>query len=111
MWAKIQFKNLLSLVNELKAKNELLKKELRSKDKIISLLENKCLNKNKNGIRDKKNIYDIAGSLLEWTLEKSSTYTFRSGYFSGPGSAFPASGRGNSFAGICYRFQSFTLLK
>ena len=56
---KIQFKNLLSLVNELKAKNELLKKELRSKDKIISLLENKCLNKNKNGIRDKKNMENI----------------------------------------------------
>ena len=56
---KIHFRNLLSLVNELKAKNELLKKELRSKDKIISLLENKCLNKNKNGIRDKKNMENI----------------------------------------------------
>ena len=56
---KIHFRNLLSTVNELKAKNDLLKKELRNKDKIISLLEKKCLNKNKKGTKDDKNMNDI----------------------------------------------------
>ena len=56
---KIHFKNLLSLVNELKAKNDMLKKELKDKDNIISLLEKKCLGKNNKGIKGDKNLNDI----------------------------------------------------
>ena len=56
---KILFKNLLSLVNELKAKNDMLKKELKEKDNIISLLEKKCLGKNNKGIKGDKNLNDI----------------------------------------------------
>ena len=56
---KIHFKNLLSLVNELKAKNDMLKKELKEKDNIISLLEKKCLGKNNKGIKGDKNLNDI----------------------------------------------------
>ena len=59
MSAKIHFKNLLSLVDELRAKNDMLKKELRHKDNIISTLEKKCLNKNKKGKKDDKNLNDI----------------------------------------------------
>ena len=45
----------------------------------------------------KKNIYDLAGNMFEWTLEKTS-YTYgpcalRGGYFYGTGSAYPASCR------------------
>ena len=36
---KVHFKNLLALVHELKAKNELLKKELRNRDDLISSYE------------------------------------------------------------------------
>ena len=56
---KIHFRNLLSLVNELRAKNDLLKRELRNKDKIISVLEKKCLNKNKKGTKVENNMNDI----------------------------------------------------
>ena len=56
---KIHFRNLLSLVNELKAKNELLKKELRNKDNLISSLEKLNLNKRNKGISGKKNMNDI----------------------------------------------------
>ena len=56
---KIHFRNLLSLVNELKAKNELLKKELRNKDNLISSLEKMNFKKGKRGISDKKNMNDI----------------------------------------------------
>ena len=56
---KIHFRNLLSLVNELRAKNDLLKRELRNKDKIISVLEKKCLNKNKKGSKVENNMNDI----------------------------------------------------
>ena len=59
MSAKIHFKNLLSLVDELRAKNDFLKKELKHKDNIISILEKKCLNKNKKGKKDDKNLNDI----------------------------------------------------
>ena len=59
MSAKIHFKNLLSLVDELRAKNDMLKKELKHKDNIISILEKKCLNKNKKGKKDDKNLNDI----------------------------------------------------
>ena len=45
---KIHFKNLLTLVYELKAKNELLKKELRNRDDLISSYEKMNLNKSKN---------------------------------------------------------------
>ena len=43
---KVHFKNLLALVHELKAKNELLKKELRNRDDLISSYEKMNLNKN-----------------------------------------------------------------
>ena len=56
---KIHFRNLLSLVNELKAKNELLKKELRNKDNLISSLEKMNLNKNKKGMKNDKNMNDF----------------------------------------------------
>ena len=56
---KIHFRNLLSLVNELKAKNELLKKELRNKDNLISSLEKVNFNKSNKGITGKKNMNDI----------------------------------------------------
>ena len=50
---KIHFRNLLYLVKELQAKNELLKKEIRNKNNLISTLEKQIINK--NGI-NKKNI-------------------------------------------------------
>ena len=56
---KIQFRNLLSLVRELKAKNELMKKELRNKENLISSLEKINFNKNKNGIKNDKNMNNI----------------------------------------------------
>ena len=56
---KIHFRNLLSLINELKAKNELLKKELRNKDNLISSLEKVNFNKSNKGINGKKNMNDI----------------------------------------------------
>ena len=59
MSAKIHFKNLLSLIDELKAKNEMLKTEIKHKDNIISLLEKKCLGKNKKGKKENKSLNDI----------------------------------------------------
>ena len=56
---KIQFRNLLSLVRELKAKNELMKKELRNKENLISSLEKINFNKNKNCIKNDKNMNNI----------------------------------------------------
>ena len=56
---KIQFRNLLSLVRELKAKNELMKKELRNKENLISSLEKINFNKNKNEIKNDKNMNNI----------------------------------------------------
>ena len=44
---KVHFRNLLYLVKELNAKNDLLKKELRNKDNLISSLENQIKNSNK----------------------------------------------------------------
>ena len=48
----------------------------------------------------KKNIYDLAGNVYEWTLEKSTnTYgpcAYRGGYFSNNGSNTPVSVRSNS---------------
>ena len=44
---KIHFRNLLYLVKELNARNDLLKKELRNKDNLISSLENQIKNSNK----------------------------------------------------------------
>ena len=55
---KVHFKNLLALVHELKAKNELLKKELRNKDDLISSYEKMNLNKN-NEEKIKENRNDI----------------------------------------------------
>ena len=57
--SKIQFRNLLSLVRELKAKNELMKKELRNKENLISSLEKINFNKNKNCIKNDKNMNNI----------------------------------------------------
>jgi hypothetical protein len=51
---KIHFRNLLYLVKELEAKNELLKKEIRNKNNLIYSLENQIKNSNKN--KDKNNI-------------------------------------------------------
>ena len=45
---KIHFRNLLYLVKELSAKNDLLKKELRNKNNLISTLEKQINNKNKS---------------------------------------------------------------
>ena len=55
---KVHFKNLLALVHELKAKNELLKKELRNRDDLISSYEKMNLNKN-NEEKIKENRNDI----------------------------------------------------
>ena len=54
---KIHFRNLLYLVKELNAKNDLLKKELRSKDNLISSLENQIKNNNKG--KGQKSINNI----------------------------------------------------
>ena len=49
------------------------------------------------------NIYDVAGNVLEWTLEKTSATShpcaYRGGYFSLTGSNFPAAGRVNDTTG------------
>ena len=50
---KIHFRNLLYLVQELQAKNELMKKEIRNKNNLISTLEKQIINKN---TVNKKNI-------------------------------------------------------
>ena len=49
----------------------------------------------------KQNIFDLAGNVCEWTLEKTS-YTSgpcscRGGYSDGSGNDFPASDRGDSY--------------
>ncbi len=54
---KIHFRNLLYLVKELNAKNDLLKKELRNKDNLISSLENQIKNKSKG--KGQKSINNI----------------------------------------------------
>jgi hypothetical protein len=54
---KIHFRNLLYLVKELNAKNDLLKKELRNKDNLISSLENQIKNSNKG--KGQKSINNI----------------------------------------------------
>ena len=56
---KIHFKNLLSLVKELKAKNDLLKKELRNKDNLISSLEKLKIKGNKKGNKGNNSMNDI----------------------------------------------------
>lgn len=56
---KIHFKNLLSLVKELKAKNDLLKKELRNKDNLISSLEKLKIKGDKKGNKGNKSMNDI----------------------------------------------------
>ena len=53
---KIHFRNLLYLVKELQAKNELLKKEIRNKNNLISTLEKQINKKNKI---NKNNINDV----------------------------------------------------
>ena len=49
------------------------------------------------GDNSKMNIYDLAGNVLEWTLEKGtrtrSPCAYRGGYYDGSGSSFPASFR------------------
>ena len=62
------------------------------------------------------NIYDIAGNVWEWTLEKTS-YTdrpcaARGGDYTDDGSNVPASFRGNNYTSYSYysRFPRFTLL-
>ena len=51
------------------------------------------------------NIYDIAGNVCEWTLEKYShpslAYAFRGGYFDYTGSGTPAAGRTVNSADYC----------
>ena len=65
----------------------------------------------------KKNIYDLAGNMFEWTLEKASISgvpcASRGGSFVVTGSYNPASYRGSRNAtdsGYDYRFSCFTLL-
>jgi hypothetical protein len=54
---KIHFRNLLYLVKELNARNDLLKKELRNKDNLISSLENQIKNSNKG--KGRKSINNV----------------------------------------------------
>ena len=61
---KIHFKNLLTLVYELKAKNELLKKELRNRDDLISSYEKMNLNKSKNE-KDEDNKNDLINNKFD----------------------------------------------
>ncbi len=55
---KIHFRNLLYLVKELSAKNDLLKKEIRNKNNLIYSLERQIKKNNNNNI-DKKNLNNI----------------------------------------------------
>ena len=66
----------------------------------------------------KKNIYDLAGNLGEWTIEQASNSsrpcTWRGGYSGQKGSEFPASARNqyatsNNYSDL--RYESFYLLK
>ena len=54
---KIHFRNLLYLVKELNAKNDLLKKELRNKDNLISSLENQIKSNTKG--KGQKNLNNV----------------------------------------------------
>jgi len=66
----------------------------------------------------KKNIYDLAGNVWEWTLEKTSDPTFRcslrGGCYGNTGSGSPASIRNSNLVDSSYgsvRFSCLTLLK
>ncbi len=56
-----------------------------------------------------KNIYDIAGNCLEWTMETRSSdkRTLRGGYFTYDGSSYPANSRGSNGPGECSYAVSF----
>ena len=59
----------------------------------------------------KMNIYDLAGNVWEWTLEYTASTSipcaYRGGYYSGSGSGFTASKRGNDLASGSYKGFGF----
>ena len=67
----------------------------------------------------KQNIYDLAGNVVEWTLERATSTSgvpcvARGGYFVGPGSSYPASylnADGMNVSNYNHRLPCFTLLK
>ena len=64
--------------------------------------------------KKKKNIYDIAGNVYEWTMEKYSTLrVIRGGYYASSGSDNPASYRSIGYVdnGLNARFSCFALFK
>ena len=55
-----------------------------------------------------KNIYDIAGNVREWTMEKySALRVYRGGSYVDPGSDFPASYRSNNYVDDVYPYFGF----
>ena len=56
-----------------------------------------------------KNIYDMAGNVYEWTMEKPIVYSrdrvIRGGYYDSSGSGAPASYRNDSYYGVDYVFN------
>ncbi len=56
-----------------------------------------------------KNIYDLAGNVLEWTMEADSSdgRVYRGGYDSATGSHYPASCRYSNSPFLCYRHYGF----
>ena len=59
----------------------------------------------------KQNIFDLAGNVFEWTLEKTSSSgrpcSIRGGYYMGPGSGSPASYRFKDYPNYSYDYVGF----
>ena len=59
-----------------------------------------------------KNIYDLGGNVVEWTMEAYNTYdrVGRGGYYSVSGLEYPASSRFKSFPSSSYDYNGFRLV-
>jgi len=59
------------------------------------------------------NIYDLAGNVIEWTLEKTSFSEYpcarRGGFYNNPGSTYPASARSTYYTNFSYYDTGFRI--
>jgi hypothetical protein len=73
---KIHFRSLLYLVKELSAKNEMLKKEIRNKNNLISSLEKQIYNKQKISLNNSTKDLNSSNILLDNNILKSQVLDF-----------------------------------